>query len=247
MLGEWVFGAGLRPWFRWLAFSLAGIVQVTGGARFYRGAWRQLKAGSSNMDTLVALGSTTAFSYSVWFLFSGGVGHLYFMESAAIITLVSIGHWLEARVTSAASSSLRALLHLAPVLARRRLPDGSEHEAPVAELHENEIVVLRPGDRVPIDGEVREGGSAVDESTLTGESIPVEKSPGAQVYAGTINLNGRLLLRVTATGEETALAHIIATVQRAQSSRANIQRIGDAVSSVFVPVVIGIAVAAGLR
>src|SRR5712691_9651083 len=104
MLGEWVFGAGLQPWFRWLAFGLAGIVQVAGGARFYRGAWRQLKAGSSNMDTLVALGSTTAFSYSVWFLFSGGAGHLYFMESAAIITLVSIGHWLEARVTSAAST-----------------------------------------------------------------------------------------------------------------------------------------------
>src|SRR5262249_7179034 len=157
-----VFGAGLKPWFRWLAFGLAAIVQVTGGARFYVGAWRQLKAGSSNMDTLVALGSTTAFSYSVWFLFLAGTGHLYFMESAAIITLVSFGHWLEARVTSAASTSLRALLDLAPRLARRILPDGAEIEVPVAELRENEIAVLRPGDRVPIDGDVCEGNSSVD-------------------------------------------------------------------------------------
>src|SRR5207249_6358963 len=142
---------------------------------------------------------------------------VYFMEAAAIITLVSVGHWLESRMSARASSALRQLLDLAPALARRRHADGSESEAPVGELRAGDLVALRPGDRVPTDGEVVEGASAVDESMLTGESVPVDKTPGQPVYAGTINLNGRVLARVTATGEETALAHIIAAVQRAQN------------------------------
>jgi len=198
------------------------------------------------MDTLVALGSTTAFVYSVWALFSGYGGHLYFMESAAIITLISVGHWVESRVSLRASAALRHLLELAPQRARRKNLDGSETEVPVAEVRVGEFVILRPGDRMPTDGEVVEGESAVDESMLTGESVTVEKKSGSQIYAGTINSNGRLLMRVTATGEQTALAHIIAAVQRAQSSRANIQRLGDRVSSVFVPIVTVIALAAGL-
>ena len=246
MLGEWVFSLGLQPWYQWLAFGLASIVQFLAGAPFYRGAWRQLKVGSSNMDTLVALGSTTAYAYSVWALFSGLAGHLYFMEAAAIITLISVGHWCEARVSRQASNSLRALLNLAPALARRRNPDGSETEAAVAELHAGDTVVLRPGEAVPTDGEVLEGGSAVDESMLTGESTPVDKTTGELVYAGTMNLSGRLVLRITATGDETALAHIIAAVQRAQTSQANIQRLGDRVSSVFVPAVVLVALGAGL-
>ena len=246
MLGEWVFNLGEQSWFHWLAFGLAGVVQVFSGAQFYRGAWRQLKVGSSNMDTLVALGSTTAFGYSAWALLSGQPGHVFFMEAAAIITLVSLGHWLEARVSARASSALRQLLELAPPLARRRNADNSETEVPAAELRRGDLIALRPGDRVPTDGQVVEGDSAVDEAMLTGESIPVDKSGGSDVYAGTSNLNGRLIVRVTATGEDTALAHVIAAVQRAQTSRADIQRLGDRVSSVFVPIVVLVALASGL-
>jgi Cu+-exporting ATPase len=246
MIGEWVFGLGAVRWFQWVAFALASVVQVIAGGRFYRGAWGQLKAGSSNMDTLVALGSTTAFAYSVCVLFGSPGGHVYFMEAAAIITLISLGHWLEARVSLKASATLRQLLTLAPVRARRRSADGSETEVPVAVLQAGDVVAVRPGDRIPTDGVVIEGESAVDESMLTGESAPVDKGIGSVVYAGTVNVSGRLAFRVTATGEETALANIIAAVQRAQNSRANIQRLGDRVSSVFVPLVIVIAVLAAL-
>ena len=273
MIGEWFFGLAMKPWFQWLAFALAGVVQVFAGSTFYRGAWNQLKVGSSNMDTLVALGSTTAFGYSAWALFTGVGGHVYFMEAAAIITLISFGHWLEARVSLRASGALKQLLQLAPQTARKIQNSGarnqklesrllnlktlsfsdsavrnpqSETEIPVAELVIGDLVVLKPGDRVPVDGVVTEGGSAVDEAMLTGESTPVDKSMRSELYAGTVNLNGRLVMRVTATGEGTALAHIIDAVQRAQTSRADIQRLGDRVSSVFVPVVVTIAIAAAL-
>jgi Cu+-exporting ATPase len=246
MIGEWLFGLGMMPWFHWFSFVLAGVVQIFAGAQFYRGAWSQLKIGSSNMDTLVALGSTTAFGFSVWGLFSGYKGHLYFLESASIITLISVGHWIESRMSVRASDALRKLLRLAPAMARRRSIDGSEMEVPVADLKVSDLVVLRPGDHVPTDGKVTEGNSAVEEAMLTGESAPVDKTSGSELYAGTVNLNGSLVMRVTATGEETALAHIIASVQRAQTSRANIQRLGDRVSSVFVPIIVLVALAAGL-
>ena len=246
MLGEWAFGLAMVRWFQWLSFALAALVQVLAGARFYRGAWGQLKAGSSNMDTLVALGSTTAFAYSTWALFAGHGGHVYFMEAAAIITLISVGHWMESRVSVRASSALRKLLDLAPAIARRRGPDGTELEVAVAELRLRDEVVLRPGDRIPTDGTVIEGASVVDESMLTGESTPVEKGARSELYAGTVNINGRLVMRVSATGEATALAQIIAAVQRAQNSRASIQRLGDRISSVFVPIVVAVALAAGL-
>ncbi len=272
MAGEWGLGLMMTPWFRWLSLVLAGAVQIFSGAPFYRGAWRQLKTGRSNMDTLVALGSTTAFGYSAWALFSGAGGHLYFMEAAAIITLISLGHFLEARMSEKAGDALRALLTLAPPTARKiqrpspgnpkpdfdwrtaslspsEIPHPNserEIEVPVSELKIGDEIVLRPGDRVPVDGIVVEGASAVDESSLTGESHPVDKAAGAELFAGTVNLNGRLVMRVTAIGEATALAHIIAAVQRAQSSRAAIQRLGDRVSSVFVPVVVGLALVAGI-
>ena len=266
MVGEWIFHLAMTPWFRWLAFALAGVVQIFCGAQFYRGAWRQLKVGSSNMDTLVALGSTTAFGYSTWALFSGAGGHVYFMEAAAIISLISAGHWLEARVSDQASSALKSLLNLAPQTARRiqstapapaksfdlrsfkpvATVQTTEVEVPVAELKIGDRIALRPGDRVPVDGIMLEGESAVDEAMLTGESVPADKKSGSALFAGTVNLNGRVVMRVTATGEATALAHIIAAVQRAQTSRAEIQRLGDRISNVFVPVIVGIALAAGI-
>jgi Cu+-exporting ATPase len=244
--GEWIFHWETEVWFQWVAFGLAFLVQVLCGARFYRGAWQQLKSGASNMDTLVALGSTAAFGYSVWVLLSGAGGHLYFMEAAAIITLISIGHWLEGRATALAGKAVRALFRLAPQQARRRNPDGTETEIPLAELQTGDSAVLRPGDRVPTDGMVIEGQSSLDEAMLTGESLPVEKQPGSQLYAGTLNLNGRIVMKVTAVGEATAMARIIAAVERAQNSRADIQRLADRVSNVFVPIVLLVAVAAGL-
>ena len=261
MAGEWGLDLAPKPWFQWLAFVLAAVVQIFAGAQFYRGAWNQLKIGSSNMDTLVALGSTTAFGYSTWALVSGAGGHLYFMEAAAIITLISFGHWLEARVSARAAGALEQLLQLAPQTARRMVDDTAprnftdlhrqpvaalEVEVPVADLKIGDRVALRPGDHVPVDGTVREGDSTMDEAMLTGESLPVDKKTGDKIFAGTVNLNGQLVMSVTATGESTALAHIIAAVQRAQNSRANIQRLGDRVSNVFVPVVTAIALAAGL-
>ena len=275
MAGEWVFNLAMTPWFQWSAFALAGVVQIFCGAPFYRGAWRQIKVGQSNMDTLVALGSTTAFSYSTWALFTGAGGHVFFMEAAAIISLISAGHWLEARVSDRASGALASLLNLAPPTARRIQSPKSdvqslaserfnlktfsfaqsaigdrqaaiEIEVPVAELKIGDRIALRPGDRVPVDGVVLEGESAVDEAMLTGESVPADKKSGSELFAGTVNVNGRLVMRVTATGESTALAHIIAAVQRAQTSRADIQRLGDRISNVFVPVIVGIALVAGL-
>lgn len=246
MTGEWVGRWGTEPWFGWVSFGVATVVQTIAGAPFYRGAWIQLKAGSSNMDTLVALGSTTAYVFSVFTLLGGTGHHLYFMEAASIITLISIGHWVEARVGQRASSALRGLLELAPARARKVKPDGAEIDVEVADLQPGDVVGLRPGERIPTDGEVLEGEASVDESMLTGESLPVEKRAGQPLFAGTMNLNGRLRMTVTATGEETALAHVIAAVQRAQNSRANIQRIGDRVSSVFVPIVVVVAIAAGL-
>ena len=246
LLGDWGFRWHDAPAFRWAAFALATVVLLGPGRHFYQGAWRQLRIGSSNMDTLVALGSTTAYAFSAWVQLAGRAEHLYFTEAAAIITLVSVGHWLEARISARASSSLRALMNLAPALALRLGPDGVERSVPVAELVPGDTVVLKPGDRIPTDGLVFEGASAVDESMLTGESMPVEKGPGAELFAGTLNQSGRVLMRVESVGEATALAQIIAAVQRAQSSRANIQRLGDRVSSVFVPVVVLVALAAAL-
>lgn len=253
MVAEWGLGLGMNRAYQWLALALATPVQLLVGARFYRGAWRQLRVGQSNMDTLVALGSTAAYGYSLGGLLSGAAGHLYFMEAVGILTLISLGHWLEARMTRKAGESLRALLDLAPLKARRVVPGtsgpdgpGREEDVSVADLQPGEIIVLKPGDRVPVDAVVVDGESAVEEAMLTGEAVPVLKRSGQSLFAGTVNQTGRLLARVSAVGEATALAHIIAAVERAQSSRARIQRLADRVSSVFVPVVVAVAVGSAL-
>ncbi|MGI8966724.1 MAG: heavy metal translocating P-type ATPase, partial [Limisphaerales bacterium] len=202
LIGEWIFQAGMEPWFHWFSFALASVVQIFCGAKFYRGSWNQLKAHSSNMDTLVALGSTTAFLYSAWGLFSHLAGHLYFMEAAGIITLVSVGHWLENIAAAKASGSLKSLLTLAPQTARRRdSRHSTETDVPVSELQIGDVVVLKPGDRVPTDGQLTEGHSTIDEAMLTGESLPVDKKIGDELYAGTVNLTGQIFMRITATGE----------------------------------------------
>lgn len=240
-LGEWIFHWHARTWFHWTGFCLALLVQVVAGARFYRGAWIQLRHGSSNMDTLVALGSSTAFGYSSWLLFTHQTSHLYFLESVSIITLISAGHWLETLTTEKAAHAIRLLFQLAPATARKRMPDGSELEVPVMEIRPGDLVVLGPGDRIPVDGEITEGISAVNESMITGESVPKNKTVGGALYTGSLNLNGRLVFRVTATGQSTALAHIVAAVEKCQDSRAEIQRLGDRVSGIFVPAVILVA------
>src|ERR1051325_6381952 len=237
---EWLLGLGMDHRYQWFAFALATPVQFACGYKFYRGAWLQAKKLASNMDTLVALGSTTAYLFSVYQLFRGAHGHVYFMDAAAIITLISVGHWMESKVAVRAEQTLKSLLQLAPDKARK-LIDGSEVEVAVSSLKPGDLIALRPGDHIPTDGEVVEGRSAVDESMLTGESMPIEKSNGARLYAGSLNSDGRLIERVTALGEETALAKIIQVVRQAQNSRAQIQKLTDRISNVFVPIVIAIA------
>ncbi len=240
MAAEWVLGLGMNRTYQWTALVLTLPVQGGVGAQFYQGAWRQLRSGRSNMDTLVSIGSTAAFGFSVWALFTGFPGHVYFMESAGILTLISLGHWLEARMASRAGDALRSLLQLAPERARRWRA-GRDQEVAVGDLVPGDVILLKPGDRIPVDAQVTEGTSSVVEAMLTGEAIPVEKVPGATLFAGTVNQTGRLLAQVRATGGATALSRIIAAVERAQSSRADIQRLADRISSVFVPIVVGVS------
>jgi Cu+-exporting ATPase len=247
MIAEHVLHSAMFGWFGWVSLAAALPVQVLCGWRFYRGAWQQLTVGQANMDMLVALGSTAAFALSVYGLLAPGrVHHLYFSEAAMILGLISLGHYLEARVGEKAAGALEQLMRLAPRQARRIARDGSEETVPLEALGHGDRVVLSPGDQAPADGEVIEGESAVDESMLTGESAPVEKGVGAKIYTGTGNRTGRLIVKVTGVGEETALAQIIEVVRRAQGSRASIQRIGDQVSSIFVPVVVLIAAGTAL-
>lgn len=220
---------------------LATPVQFGLGARFYRAGWQAVRAGSGNMDLLVALGTSAAYGLSVWLLLAHpGHAHLYFEASAAVITLVLLGKWLEQRAKRQTTDAIRALNALRPTTARV-LRDGAEVALPVADVRVGDLVAVRPGDRIPVDGEIVSGRSHVDESLLTGESLPVAKAPGERVTGGAINAEGALTVRTTAVGAETSLARIIRLVESAQAAKAPIQRIVDRVSAVFVPVVLALA------
>jgi Cu+-exporting ATPase len=228
----------------WLQFALATPVQFWLGARFYRAAWGALKARSGNMDLLVALGTSAGYGLSVFHLFFAGPAHgpapLYFEASAVLVTLILLGKWLEARAKRQTTEALRALQALRPLTARV-LRDGSEVDVAVAQVVVGDHVVVRPGERIPVDAVVVEGASHSDESMLTGESVPVLKEPGAKVTGGAVNAEGRLVVRTVAVGAESALARIIRLVEDAQAGKAPIQRIVDRVSAVFVPVVVVLA------
>jgi len=227
----------------WLQFALATPVQFVLGARFYKAGWHALKAFTGNMDLLVALGTTAGWALSVWLWLTAHVGHaphLYFEGSAVVITLVMLGKWLETRAKRQTTEAIRALHALRPDKAHWLGEDG-EVDVPVDEILVGDRIVVRPGERFPLDGELVEGQTQVDESMLTGEPLPVAKAPGDALTGGSINGEGRVLMRVTAVGHETVLSHIIRLVEDAQAAKAPIQRLVDKVAEVFVPVVLLIA------
>ncbi|PWC84895.1 metal ABC transporter ATPase [Azospirillum sp. TSH100] len=241
MIGD-LFGADwMLP--GWVQLILASVVQVWLGARFYRAGWNALRAGAGNMDLLVALGTSAAWGLSLYLMLTAHPGHqphLYFEASSVLITFVLFGKWLEARAKGQTAAAIRALMDLRPATARLRR-DGVETEVPVERVRVGDLVVIRPGERVPVDGRVIEGGGGVDESMLTGESLPVDKEPGARVTGGSINGDGLLVVETTAVGTETMLAQIVRMVEGAQASKAPIQRLVDRVSAVFVPAVLAVA------
>ena len=234
---DWMLG----PWTLW---ALATPVQFVLGWRFYRAGWKAVRAGAGNMDLLVALGTSAAYGLSVYLLVKHvghGMPHLYFEASAAVITLVLLGKWLEGRAKRQTTEAIRALNALRPATARVQR-DGVEIEVPAEDVVVGDRVLVRPGERLPVDGEVMQGRSHVDESLITGESQPVTKAIGDKVTGGSINEEGALTILTLAVGTETTLARIIRMVESAQAGKAPIQRIVDRVSAVFVPVVLGIAV-----
>ncbi|KVX83212.1 copper-transporting ATPase [Burkholderia ubonensis] len=226
----------------WLQLVLASIVQFGFGARFYRAAWHAIKARAGNMDLLVALGTSAAYGLSLWMLLRDPMhpGHLYFEASAVIITLVRFGKWLEGRAKRQTTEAIRALNALRPDRARI-VEHGVERDVPLAQVRVGTAVSIRPGERVPVDGRVVSGRSHIDESLITGESLPVAKDDGDPVTAGSINGEGALVVETTAIGAETTLARIIRLVESAQAEKAPIQRLVDRVSAVFVPAILGIA------
>jgi P-type Cu+ transporter len=231
----------------WVQFVLATPVQFILGARFYKAAWGAIKALTGNMDLLVAIGTTAGWLLSMWLWLTAEpdtMVHLYFEGSAIVITLVLLGKWLETRAKRQTTSAIRALHALKPDIAHLIGLDG-EVDVPVAEVLVGDKLVVRPGERLPVDGVLLEGHSQVDESMLTGESMPVRKEPDSatlsKLTGGSINGDGRLVMQVKAVGSETVLSHIIRLVEDAQAAKAPIQRLVDQVSAIFVPVVLGIA------
>ena len=233
----------MNPWFQ---LALATPVQFIIGAQFYKGAYTSLKNKSANMDVLVALGTSAAYFYSLYlsieWMNAGGIGEaeLYFEASAVIITLILLGKLFEVRAKGKTSQAIQKLLDLQAKTARV-VRNGMEQEIPVEEVLEDDIIIVRPGEKIPVDGKIMEGQSAIDESMLTGESIPIDKVPGDAVIGATINKNGALQINATKVGKDTALAQIVKVVEDAQGSKAEIQRLADKISGVFVPIVVLIA------
>ena len=243
LVGMWSHAA----WVNWLFLALATPVQFYVGWDYYVGAYKSLRNGSANMDVLVAMGSSVAYLYSIAVVVAPLVGihtlghHVYFETSAIIITLIVLGKLLEVRAKGQTSAAIKKLIGLQAKTARV-VRNGEERDIPIAEVITNEIVLVRPGEKIPVDGVVLEGYSAVDESMITGESLPVEKTVGDTLIGATMNKQGLLKFKATKVGKDTALAQIIRLVETAQGSRAPIQRVVDQVAAYFVPAVIGLAV-----
>lgn len=228
--------------------ALTAPVQFWAGWRFYKGTWDAIRARASNMDTLIAVGTTAAYLYSAVVTFLPAVfpfEGVYFETAAIIITLILLGRLLETRTKEKASSAVRKLLDLQPRMARI-IKDGREEEVPVEQVQEGDLFVVRPGERIPTDGNVTEGTSSVDESAVTGESIPVDKSAGSEVIGATINKSGLLKVRATKVGQDTVLSQIIALVEEARTGKAPMQKMADQVSKYFVPAVVAVAVSSAL-
>ena len=235
-LGSWAH----QGWVNWLMLLLATPVQFYVGRGYYRGAIQSLRNGSANMDVLVALGSTAAYLYSLPVLFGWISGHVYFETSAMIITLIKTGKFLEAQARGRTSEAIKKLMNLSPENALV-IRDKKELKISVGEVQVGDIIIVKPGGKIPVDGVVVDGYSTVDESMLTGESLPVEKSIGDDVVGATLNKQGTLKFEATKIGKQTVLSQIIKLVEEAQGSKAPIQRIADKVSAIFVPVVVSIA------
>jgi len=233
----------------WAQLLLATPVQFWLGWRFYRAGWAAARAGTGNMDLLVALGTSAAYGLSLWQLAQGwaadghAMPHLYFEASAAVVTLVLVGKWLEGRAKRQAGEAIRALGRLRPETARIRRPDGTQAEVSADAVRPGDLLVIRPGERIPADAMVRDGRSHADESLLTGESLPVPKEPGSALVGGAVNGDGLLLAEATASAAEGVLSRIVRLVEDAQAAKAPVQRLVDRVAAVFVPAVLAVAAA----
>ena len=251
-VGLWVplellhwFATGMHwhgPWMAWMMFVGSLVILLFAGSQFYKSAWLAAKRFTTNMDTLISIGATTAFVYSTIVLFFKLDQPMYFAEAAGLLGIVSLGHWFEARASARAGSAVRELLRMQPETSEIIAEDGSLRVVSSLEVELGWKMMIRPGGRIGVDGIVIDGKSAVDQSIVTGESIPVDKGPGDSVFAGSMNTTGRLIVETTCDGRNTTVSRIANLVQKAQSSRAPIQRLADKVSSVFVPVVLAIAI-----
>lgn len=232
--------AEAKPWFNWLMLALALPVQFYVGWQYYVGAFKALRNRSANMDVLIVMGSSAAFFYSLPITFGWLMGHVYYETAAVIITLIKLGKFLEARAKGRTSEAIKKLMGLRAKTARV-IRDGMEAEISIDDVRVGDILLVKPGEKIPVDGVVMDGRSTIDESMLTGESLPVEKKPGDVVIGATLNKQGLLKFEATKVGKETALAQIVKLVEDAQGSKAPIQKLADQVSAVFVPIVIVIA------